>query len=322
VAAASVLSGTAEVARMAALLDELDEVMLRSDLDYAGHLGQLPLRASLDLERGDIGAFRRRVGEMETFATSSGLRTSGRLSLAQQAVVAYLAGDFAQAEARNSELLERHGDHPNAVNTWAANSVIFGRDLGRSADVLSMIEAVAHDDAALPAWRAALALLYADVNDLTHARMQYEFLIADDLALLPDDQTLSAALACLAEVAVALDDPAGAGQLADRLAPFSGLVLAQATSNFVVGVADRYLGMLAATRGYPDESDRFFDAALRLDERLESPPLLARTKLCRGRLLLAGGEPERAHGLLADALAIAEPIGMEGISGQARRLLA
>jgi tetratricopeptide (TPR) repeat protein len=311
------------------LLDELDAVFQSSDLEYAHHLGQLSLRASNDLERGNITAFRRRVGEMDDLAASQGWRETGRLTRAQQVVVAYLAGDLADAEARNAELLENYGDHPNALNAWAANTVIFARDRGRQSDVLPMVAAAADDDASLPAWRAALATLWADEADLVQARRYYDPLLADDLASLPDDQVFTAALACLTEVAVALDDAVGAKVLAERLAPFSGLVLAQATSNFVVGVADHFLGMLAAVQGNWADAEMQFEAALRLEERLESPTLLARTKMWYGRLLLQrgeesgeeSGEENRARALLEDAIAIAEPIGLDGISGPARTAL-
>jgi class 3 adenylate cyclase/tetratricopeptide (TPR) repeat protein len=321
VAVASTLSGTAEVGRIASLLDELDSLLQGGDLEYAAHLDQLPLRASIDLERGDIAAFRRRVDEMTALAASSGWRNTGRLARAQQVVVAYLAGDFAEAEARNAELLERHGDHPNALNAWGANTVIFARDRGRQRDVLPIVEAAAFDDANLPAWRAALALLHADDGHLVKAREHYAVLLANDLSVLPDDQILTAALACLAEVALVLDDAIGAKQLSERLAPFSGLVLAQATSNFVVGVADHFLGMLATAQGDWGEADARFDAALRLERRLESPTLLARTAFWYGRVLLRRGEVHRANALLEDAVAIAEPLGMEGISGPARAAL-
>ncbi len=320
VAAASTLSGTPEVGRITSLLDELDAVLQCDGLEYSIHLGQLSLRASVELERGDVAAFRRRVGEMEVLATSIGWRDAGRLTRAQQVVIAYLAGDLPEAEARNAELLENFGDHPNALNAWAANTVIMARDRGRQRDVLPMVAAAVDNDATLPAWRAALALLCADEGDLAGARLHYAPLLADDLASLPDDQTWTAAVACLAEVAAVLDDEAGARTLARHLAPFGGLVLSQATSNFVTGVADRFLGMLAATQGNWDEAVTRFEAALRLDEKLESPTLLARTKLCYGRSLLRRGHDDHARVLLEDVVAIAEPLGLEGLSGPANAL--
>ena len=128
----------------------------------------------------------------------------------------------------------------------------------------------------------------------------------------------------LSEVAATMRDSDLALEIDDRLRPFSGLAVAAGPAAHCPGAVDRYLGQLAATLWRWDDAQRLYEAALRVDEALRSPPLVARTRYWYGRMLLergARGDAARGRDLLAASLEVAERLGMVGLSGQAARLL-
>jgi hypothetical protein len=81
------------------------------------------------------------------------------------------------------------------------------------------------------------------------------------------------------------------------------------------------LGMLTATLERWDEAEGYFEAALALEERMESPPLMARTRYWYARMLLSRNRPgdlERGIDLLARARDSADELGMALLASQVR----
>ncbi len=134
---------------------------------------------------------------------------------------------------------------------------------------------------------------------------------------------LSAALAYLAEAAAALLHRDHAGHLYDRLHPFAGQMVAGGAVAHCPGAADRYLGQLAATLGRFDAAEGHYQRALRMEEGMRSPPLLARTRFWYGRMLLerrGPGDTARAQQLLRKSFEAANRLGMAGLAHQAAKL--
>ena len=167
-----------------------------------------------------------------------------------------------------------------------------------------------------------LASVHAELGHIDIARQELDRLAAESAPMLT--RLLPAALAYLAEVAAAVADDDHASQLYARLQPMAGQIVAAGVVAHCPGAVDRYLGQLAATLGHFDAAEAHFEVALRMEQRLRAPPLLARTRLCYARMLLeqnTSAETERAQDLLGEALAAAERLGMAGVAGQARALL-
>jgi len=85
----------------------------------------------------------------------------------------------------------------------------------------------------------------------------------------------------------------------------------------------RILGLLAATLGQHDKADQRFEVALDMCERLQSPPLRARTELDYVEILHRRGnraDAPRVRKLVANALEIAEELGMNGLVERAVKL--
>jgi hypothetical protein len=90
------------------------------------------------------------------------------------------------------------------------------------------------------------------------------------------------------------------------------------------GAADRYLGQLAATLGRFDASEDHYEVALRMEEAMQSPPLLARTRFWYARTLLERKGPDdtaRAQQLLRESFETADRLGMAGLAHQATEML-
>jgi DNA-binding CsgD family transcriptional regulator len=89
------------------------------------------------------------------------------------------------------------------------------------------------------------------------------------------------------------------------------------------GAADRYLGMLATTLGDWERAERHFEAALVLNRRLGARTWLAHTAFEYARMLLArraGDDRARAAGLLGEAVALADDIGLRALLARVTRL--
>jgi tetratricopeptide (TPR) repeat protein len=83
--------------------------------------------------------------------------------------------------------------------------------------------------------------------------------------------------------------------------------------------------MLATCLDRFDEAERHYQAALEMEDRIASPPLLARTRYWYARMLLerqAPGDRERAVELLVLALETADALGMRALAAEIKDLAA
>ena len=165
-------------------------------------------------------------------------------------------------------------------------------------------------------WRSTLPFILVEAGEPERARVAYEAVAADDFAALPGSLFRLTGLICLAEACAALGDAAGAESLSARLEPHADR-LVQTGFSGCWGSVRRFLGLLAATAGRPDEARAHFEAALARHEELEAPGLVARTRCDLGELLLAQGEREAGLELLAAAGAAAAELGMAGVAARA-----
>jgi hypothetical protein len=123
----------------------------------------------------------------------------------------------------------------------------------------------------------------------------------------------------------ALGDAERARALYDVLAPHGGrnvLVGRAATCN---GSASRLLGILAGVLGEWEEAERRFFEAREMHVRMGAKPWLARTELAWGEMLLArggAGDEEAGRERLAEAIVIADALGMVAVAARARALVA
>src|SRR5262249_29481445 len=90
------------------------------------------------------------------------------------------------------------------------------------------------------------------------------------------------------------------------------------------GNASRLLGLLAATRGSFDLAEQHYGRAQEMHDSMGARPMYARTQVSFAEMLLARrgpGDVDRARELLADAILVADALGMVVLAERARRLV-
>ena len=240
---------------------------------------------------------------------------------------AQIDGDFDEAERLANETLaigqREHAE--NALHYYAMAMFNLRREQGRLGEVEDAVARFIELYPAIPAWRCTQALMHVELGRLEQAREVFEAVAEPGFDALPRDANWLIALTVLAEVCATLGDAARARELYALLAPHGGrnvIVGRAATCN---GCASRLLGMLASVLGEWDEADRRFFEAREMHIRMGARPWLARTELAWAEMLLARGEPgddAAARERLAEAIVIADALGMVVLAERARTLVA
>ena len=178
---------------------------------------------------------------------------------------------------------------------------------------------------AIPAWRCCQALMHIELGRPDEAREAFESVAAAGFDALPRDANWLIAVTLLAEVCGALGDADRAGELHALLAPHGGRNVLVGRAASCNGSASRLLGILAAVLGQWEEAERRFAEAREMHVRMGARPWLARTELAWAEMLLARGEPGddvAARERLAEAIVLADALGMVAVAERARALVA
>jgi len=237
---------------------------------------------------------------------------------------AQLAGEFDEAERLANETLaigqREHAE--NALHYYAMAMFNIRREQGRLGEVEEAVARFIEMYPAIPAWRCTQALMHVELGRSDEAR---EALEAVDIAALPRDANWLIAVTLLSEVCAALGDAERARELYALLAPHGGRNVIVGRAASCNGCASRLLGMLASVLGEWDEAERRFFEAREMHVRMGARPFLARTELAWAEMLLARGEPgddAAARERLAEAIVIADALGMVVLAERARALVA
>ena len=144
------------------------------------------------------------------------------------------------------------------------------------------------------------------------ARSEFELAARDSFSGVPRDHTFLASLMMLADLSFYLDDSERARQLYEIARPFEHMVAAPYISTLCLGAVSRALGVLTHVLRQYAKSEQYFEQALGIERKLESPPLVLQTLARYGRMLLArgqSGDRERASHILGEAAEICERLG-------------
>jgi tetratricopeptide (TPR) repeat protein len=301
-----------------ALADEMIE-LARGAGDTFSLVAGLRLRIWALVAAGDLPGFLRDLDEMAVLAERQRWRIDLAITDVQRAMLALLNGRFDQVEELAASGLAHAGNDPNYVQTHTTQLLLLRREQGRLAEFLPTVDSDYLQGPGV-ARRAVVALAYADVGRLDRAKELFHLAVQQSAKAGARLQR-SPSLAALAELAVVLGEPEQVTRLHDLLVEQHGRMVTLATSVGCLGAADRFLGMLTATLERWDEAEGYFEAALALEERMESPPLMARTRYWYARMLLSRNRPgdlERGLDLLARARDSADELGMALLASQVR----
>ncbi len=236
------------------------------------------------LRRGDLGGFIAAHTELARIGNERRHTTAAGWSAAWDGLRAMLEGRLDEAEAHTVAIVELGGSHVNYANAFTAQLFYLRREQRRLAEVEPVLADAVAANPGIVGFRVALAITYADLGQLDAARQHFEIAASDDFARVPRDLAWTGALTLLAEVCAELGDRDRAALLVDLLAPFAGQLIVAATGVACPGAADRYLGMLAAAIGRPEDARHHYEAARILEDSVGAQLLVARTDAALARL--------------------------------------
>jgi DNA-binding CsgD family transcriptional regulator len=298
-----------------AIGDELGDVELRAEaLSW-----RVPTRVALC----DHAAARRDLAEL--FELAGRMNEPFRLHVAEHyaSALALCDGDLAGAEAAalRSHEWSRLLTGRDASGVHGIQMFGIRREQGRLAELAPLVRLLAGGERA-GSWRPGLAVLLAELGLEPEARRELRRLASEGLEGLRPSLWL-ASLAYLADACASLADADLAGVVYAELEPYAGSNVMVGHLVSCYGAADRYLGMLATTLGDWERAERHFEAALVLNRRLGARTWLAHTAFEYARMLLArraGDDRARAAGLLGEAVALADDIGLRALLARVTRL--
>ncbi len=312
------LAGGDRPADMEAVAEELIAVGRSSgDLlqQAQGHFWRSTARLALG-DRVGFDADIEILGALGERTRSGQSRVRAAMAVTCQAL---LDGRFDQVGPLADAMLELTGDDVSFWQAYGGQLFLCAVEQGRFRDLEELLSSLAADENVIPAFSAALAMVLAELGELEEARAIYEQLAADGFDALQHDLARVVALGPLTELTVRFGDQRRASELTELYRGYAGTA-ATTASAICMGAADRYLGMLATVRGDHGVAQEHFRAALRLEDSLASPPLLARTKYWCARHLVAAGEHDQAVRFVAEAATAATDLGMIRLAEQALSL--
>ncbi|HEX8157704.1 MAG TPA: BTAD domain-containing putative transcriptional regulator [Solirubrobacteraceae bacterium] len=276
------------------------------------------------LEKGDIDAVQRELEALQQLATTRRERQVTWLLTVIRANHALLDGrlDDFQALAHDGLAYRFDGNDETAVRIFEGQMLTAHILQGRLDELLGSVESSAEQYSQLPAWRCALASVYAQLGHRAQARHELEALARDDFSDLPRGDGWLMSLSMLSGVVAFLDDAPRAQLLYDLLLPYSDrCVVGLAT--FCLGSVSHPLGLLATTMSRYDAAECHFERAIKMNAQIRSPLWIAYTQLDYAHMLLLRdhcGDREKALDLLGKALATAEKLGLTALADKTRPL--
>ena len=274
------------------------------------------------LELGDAPAARAALEAMRRLAAELRQPAQQWLVAASDARQALLEGRLAEAERLISGALQL-GEHAHAeiaTNTFRHQLYLLRREQGRLREVEDLVRRSVVDYPVNQVWRCALTQLTAELELHDESRPMLEALASNRFADLPFQETWLTSLSLLAEAAGALADTVSAAILYELLHPYADRVAVSAPE-ISTGAVARYVGLVAATAGHPDDAERHFVQAMELNERIGARSWLAHTQADYARFALARGDRGLGNALLEAALATYRELGMQAHAARARALM-
>ena len=240
-----------------------------------------------------------------------------------QTTLALSQGRFAEAP----ELIERAAAIGETVLPWHAAAArkmqlfLLRREQGRLDAFVGEVSDHADEFPSPLVHRAILAQVYARLERTEEAEALLHELTRRDLSDWHVDEEWLFSICLLADTCAILGDAEPAAPLYELLLPY-GSLNAVAVPELALDSSSRPLGILATLLGRFGDAARYFEEALRMNERMGARPALAHTQEDYARMLLqrsSQGDRERAEKLLSRAQATYQELGMESDASKQRR---
>jgi tetratricopeptide (TPR) repeat protein len=227
-------------------------------------------------------------------------------------------GEHLATEARQ---IGTDGGEPDAFAFFGGQLMNVNGLRGTLGELVPLIEQGAAERPGLPGYIAALAMVHAEYGQTEKARRLLEEFASGGFDF-PLDPVWLTAMACYARAAVGCRDPAYAGPLLERLAPWANLWEYEVLT--ADGPISYHTGCLATVVGRYDVAETYFEQAFASSSRAGAKFFAARTELGWGWMLTergGSGDIERARELLTDARARAAENGYADVERRANEIL-
>ena len=267
------------------------------------------------MERGRLAEARQ---EMAALAKAiEDLRQPAHLWLdwTNRALLALIIGDLAEAE---EYIVRELGTEyqvtfiRDEISSARTHRFLLRREQGRTAEEEATVRASVDEYPWYPFHRAALACLLLDLGRDAEARVLFDELAKDEFAALYHDNEWLLGMGLASEACALLGDASAAATLYEQLSPYAGRH-AIGFSDGSIGAVDRYLGLLAATRGQLDDAVRHLATAIEVNEGMGARPFAAHCRHDLAGVLRqrdAAGDRGRADQLDEAARITAGQLGM------------
>lgn len=231
---------------------------------------------------------------------------------------ALASGDLVEAERLAEGVWAVSGEGFDPTN-WYGPAILMIRDAeGRLPELVPMIEVAADQIAIGPAYRAALALAYAEADRPEDARTIVRGFAADGYRAIPPNFMWLATMAALGLAVEWVGSEAEATSLGELLEPFAGRV-ADLPQGMIAHV-DLVLGGLALAAGRPAAAEPILERAAAGSRAHGAWVFLGRELVRLAAARRALGRPAiDVDVLVEEALAIADRTGAHLIRGEAER---
>ncbi|MES1187591.1 MAG: AAA family ATPase [Myxococcales bacterium] len=238
-------------------------------------------RAAIALELGDLAGQAFEADAFRMLAEKANQPQTMWIASAQRACRLFMQGDLEQVEQLAGACLmvgQRVQDH-NALGTFGLDLTLVRMEQSRAEETLPLVRDYAARYPRIVGWRTVYANALLRAGHRAECAVEYASLKATGFAL-PDDLIWMGAMALLAEICSAQGDAEGAEILYARLRPFASRLVVLGYAGIVCfGSAERFLGLLAATRGHDAEAERHFQRAVEVNRTTGATLHLAHT-LC------------------------------------------
>jgi DNA-binding SARP family transcriptional activator/ABC-type transporter Mla MlaB component len=285
--------------QMADELRVLAAVTGDDDLVMAGAAWHLVSRLELGLSEG----YDDELGRYATMTEGCQSPQHRIWALALLGGRALMRGDFDETERVITEGMNVAPEFFGyAVQGFAGQLCTLRIEQGRAAEVLGSGREFVAQYPHVPAWRAGLSVILAELGLHDEAREQLAVLSADGLAALRRDQEWLFLLGAMAETCSLIEAPAVAADCYELLAPYAERCIVLGDGYVLWCSAEKSLGILAHTAGRPLDACRHLERALSVHRSLGALPLVARTEFELARAFAAAGaEPAAVTGHLESA---------------------
>jgi predicted ATPase/DNA-binding SARP family transcriptional activator len=304
--------GLEERARLTRELTALAAELSDRDIEIHARLLEVVVR----LELAEFAELDVAISEHALLADQMKQPAGQLQSKAFQAMRGLMEGRFADVERLAGEVLELGAlsRTSSAVQYSALALYLLRWEQGRIAEMEDPVRDLVDRFKTVPAWRAMLAFLLAELGRSTEARAELERLMATRFAEPARDATWLTELTFAAMTVVLLEDARSASSLYELLRPYGGRAVVFGSAGAYLGSISHQLGMLASTLERQAEAVAHLEEAVSVNQRAGALPWLARGRYDLARTLASRGESgdaERAGRLLAEADRTAEQLGME-----------